>query len=90
VGSTKNASNIAKHGVSFDEAKAAFDDPRAVVAFDPDHSTSKELRWWLLGKVRNKVMLVRYTQRPSEIIRIIGAGYWRGGKEIYEKAERKK
>ncbi len=64
----KNASNVAKHGVSFEDAKAAFDDPRAVVAFDPDHSTQKELRWWLLGKVREKVMLVRYTQRPHGII----------------------
>ena len=85
----KNASNIVKHGVSFEEAEKAFEDPDAVVAFDPDHSTKEELRWWLLGKVRERVMLVRYTQRPSGIIRIIGAGYWRIGKEIYEKAERK-
>ena len=84
----KNTSNITKHGVSFDEAKKAFDDPHAVVAFDPEHSTQEELRWWLLGKVRDRVMLVRYTQRPSGIIRIIGAGYWRVGKEIYEKAQR--
>jgi uncharacterized protein len=59
------------------------------VAFDPDHSTPEELRWWLLGKVRERVMLVRYTQRPPGIIRIIGAGYWRIGKDIYEKARRK-
>ena len=70
----KNASNIAKHGVSFEEAETAFDDSHAIVAFDPEHSTQMELRWWLLGKVRNRIMLVRYTQRPSGIIRIIGAG----------------
>lgn len=39
--------------------------------------------------IGNRVMLVRYTQRPSGIIRIIGAGYWGIGKEIYENANRK-
>lgn len=57
-----------------------------MVAFDDEHSTLRELRWWLLGKVGERVMLVRYTHRPSGRIRIIGAGYWRIGKEIYEKA----
>lgn len=37
----KNASNIAKHGVSLEEAKAAFDDPHAVVAFDPGTQHAK-------------------------------------------------
>ena len=85
----KNATNVAKHGVSFEVAKEAFDDPNAVVAFDSDHSGAGELRWWLLGMVNVRVLLVRYTHRPSGTIRIIGAGYWRTGKELYEKAQRK-
>ena len=83
----KEATNLAKHGVTFSEAQRAFIDPRAIVAFDAAHSPrgGHELRWWLLGKVGNRVMLVRYTHRPSGIIRIIGAGYWDVGAKIYEK-----
>jgi uncharacterized DUF497 family protein len=81
----KAAANLAKHGVAFDDARRAFEDPRALVAFDEEHSTLRELRWWLLGKVDGRVMLVRYAHRPHGSIRIIGAGFWRIGKEIYEK-----
>ena len=34
----KAASNLLKHGVSFDEAKTVFDDPLYVDFYDPDHS----------------------------------------------------
>lgn len=86
----KNSANKVKHGVSFEEAEKAFEDPDAVVALDADHSAGGELRWWLLGKVGGRVLLVRYTHRPSGIIRIFGAGYWRIGKELYEKAQRER
>ena len=43
-----------------------------------------ELRWWLLGKVDARILLVRYTHRPNGIIRLIGAGYWREGRDYYE------
>ena len=56
----KEATNLAKHGVPFSEAEQAFSDPLAVVAFDEVHSLrgKSELRWWLLGKVGARVMLV--------------------------------
>ena len=86
----KEATNIAKHGVPFSEAQRAFDDPLALVAFDEAHSPrgGHELRWWLLGKVRGRVMLVRYTHQPGGIIRIIGAGYWQMGEKYYEEKNR--
>jgi uncharacterized DUF497 family protein len=86
----KEATNIAKHGVPFSEAQQAFDDPFALVAFDEAHSPrgGHELRWWLLGKVGARVMLVRYTHRPGGIIRIIGAGYWEIGEKVYEEKNR--
>jgi uncharacterized DUF497 family protein len=34
----KAAENLAKHGVSFDEAETVFDDPLYVDFNDPDHS----------------------------------------------------
>ena len=80
----KAESNLAAHGVTFESAKQAFDDPQAIVVFDAEHSGKRELRWWLLGRVDLKVMLVRYTHRPGGVVRIIGAGYWRQGKDIYE------
>jgi hypothetical protein len=36
------------------------------------------------GKVKGGVMTVRFTDREGRI-RIIGAGYWRKGKKIYDK-----
>ena len=66
----KETANIEKHGVSFSKAEKAFDDPKAVSVFDTEHSTKTELRWWLLGKVGPRVMLVRYTHRENGRIRI--------------------
>jgi len=37
----------------------------------------------VFGKVDDEIMTVRFTYR-AEKIRIIGAGYWRKGKKIYE------
>lgn len=34
----KAARNLAKHGVAFDEAVSAFDDPLYIDFFDPEHS----------------------------------------------------
>ena len=80
----KAQANCDRHGVDFEEAKLAFSDPQALVIFDETHSDKLELRWWLLGEVNSRIMLVRYTHRPDAVIRIFGAGYWRQGKQIYE------
>ncbi len=63
----KEATNLLKHGVPFSEAKRAFGDPHAIVAFDEVHSPrgTSELRWWLLGKVGTRIVPVRYTHRPN-------------------------
>ena len=37
----KAAANLAKHGVSFDDAKTVFDDPLYVDFYDPDHSADE-------------------------------------------------
>ena len=61
-----------------------FADARALVLFDEAHSDQRELRWWLLGLVDGRVLLVRYTHRPGGVIRLIGAGYWRNARTYYE------
>lgn len=79
----KNQANIKKHGVSFYQAQKAFFDKSRVVAEDSAHS-KEEQRYYCFGQVEDGVMTVRFTYRGSKI-RIIGAGYWRAGKKIYEK-----
>jgi uncharacterized DUF497 family protein len=79
----KNSINILKHGVSFEEAQYAFADKNRIIAKDLEHSKTEE-RFYCFGKVNDNIMTVRFTYRKN-IIRIIGAGYWRKGKQIYEK-----
>lgn len=79
----KDRLNQRKHGVAFSAAQYAFADPCRVIARDLDHSTGKEARFYCFGGVGDGIMTVRFTHRDGRI-RIIGAGYWRKGKKIYE------
>ena len=78
----REAANIAKHGVDFDTASRVFLDDRRRVFTDSKHSV-KEPRYFCIGKVKDKVITVRFTYR-KRLIRIFGAGYWRKGKIYYE------
>ena len=80
----KNLSNQENHGVSFHEAQHAFLDENRVIAEDLAHSQD-EKRYFCFGSNEDKtgILTVRFTYRNSRI-RIIGAGYWRKGKKIYE------
>ena len=81
-GPDKDAENQRKHGVSFAEAQAAFLDSARVIARDLEHSRI-EPRFYCFGRVADGVLTVRFTYRGN-VIRIIGAGYWRKGKKVYE------
>lgn len=81
----KDESNTDKHGVSFYDAQEAFLDPNRIIAEDIEHSKI-EKRYFCFGKVNNGIMTVRFSYRGN-IIRIIGAGYWRKGRKIYEEAQ---
>lgn len=78
----KNLGNKQKHGISFELAQYAFIDPNRVIAEDLRHSLT-EKRYYCFGKVEDGILTVRFTYR-KDVIRIIGAGYWRKGKYIYE------
>lgn len=82
--SAKDGQNQQKHGIAFVVAQVAFADPMRVILADDEHSTSEEDRFYCLGQVGGGILAVRFTYR-NKIIRIIGAGYWRKGKKIYEK-----
>ncbi|MBR6234495.1 MAG: BrnT family toxin [Spirochaetales bacterium] len=78
----KNKMNISKHKVSFFEAQDAFFDANRLIRKDVKHSDSEE-RFFCFGKVNGMVCTVRFTMRGNKI-RIIGAGYWRYGRQLYE------
>lgn len=82
----KNKENFKKHKVDFSFAQYAFADPKLVIARDLEHS-QKEKRHYCFGKVEGGILTVRFTYRENRI-RIIGAGFWRKGKKIYEKENR--
>jgi len=79
----KNLINQEKHGVSFALAQLAFLDRQRIILEDLEHSQD-EKRYYCLGQVSEGILTVRFTYRKRKI-RIIGAGYWRKGKKIYEK-----
>jgi hypothetical protein len=81
----KNQLNIEKHGVDFYDAQQAFLDKNRIIAEDLAHSHG-EKRYFCFGKVSSRIMTVRFTWR-NNIIRLIGAGYWRRGKKIYDEAQ---
>jgi hypothetical protein len=80
--SNKDKINQEKHGVSFALAQLAFLDHNRVILEDIEHSDD-EKRFYCLGRVSGEIMTVRFTYRKNQI-RIIGAGYWRKGKKIYD------
>ena len=68
----KAAANEAKHGVSFDEAQEAFDDPNCAEGFDAAHS-DEETRFWLIGLSSRRLLTVVYAERQENVIRLISA-----------------
>lgn len=77
--------SLRKHGVSFHEAALAFDDPHAITGYDAEHS-QHEPRQWLLGmSPKRRVLLVVFTERFNDVVRLISA--WKATPEecdLYE------
>ena len=68
----KAAANLRKHGVPFDEAVTAFNDPLSVLLSDPDHSAGEE-RYLVMGVSTNgRLLVVAFVERPPRT-RIISA-----------------
>jgi uncharacterized DUF497 family protein len=70
----KNASNIKKHKISFEEAKTVFLDDNAAIAIDPDNSINEE-RFIIIGfSSFARLILVCFCERNNgNTIRIISA-----------------
>jgi uncharacterized protein len=68
----KAARNLAKHGVSFEEAATVFGDPLGRITSDPRHSVDEE-RFVLLGLSRRQRLLAVMFAERGEAIRVISA-----------------
>ena len=70
----KNAENLRKHGLSFQEGMTVFYDENALLIGDPDHSQDED-RFLLLGlSIRLRTLVVCHCYRESQgAIRIISA-----------------
>jgi uncharacterized protein len=76
--------NLAKHGISFEEAKTVFDDPLYVDIYDPDHSQS-EVRYIIIGESQQgRLLVASYTKRGKAIRLITARLVTPSERELYE------
>ena len=79
--------NLAKHGVSFEEASTVFSDPFELMIHDPLHSEAED-RFVSLAESRNRRLLVVVFTERGERIRIISARKaTRGERRKYEEGK---
>ena len=68
----KARANVGKHGVTFEEARSCFYDPRQIVFYDPDHSDDEDRELLIAHSNQGRVLIISYTLK-TEVIRIISA-----------------
>lgn len=69
---SKAKANRVKHGITFDEAMTAFDDPLSITVHDPDHSIEED-RYVTIGlSAPQRLLVVVHTERGIHI-RLISA-----------------
>ena len=83
----KATSNLAKHGVSFEEATTVFGDPRSLTIPDPEHSVTEQ-RFILLGRSHSgRLLVVLHTERGDHLRVISGRLASRKERKTYEQAQ---
>ena len=78
----KAETNAKKHGVRFQDAVKAFDDPNGFELLDEDHSFA-EARFQLIAMADGTILLVVFTERVNAIRHICARKANREGIEIY-------
>ena len=71
--SRKAKSNQRKHRVSFDEGCTVFDDSRATIFPDEDHSNGEEREIIVGYSILDRMLLVSFTERSLDRVRVISA-----------------
>jgi uncharacterized protein len=83
----KAAANFRKHGVSFEEAASAFQDPLARIHADPGHS-ALEHREILIGhSTQGRLLLVAFTDRRGRLRLISAREVTRRERRDYEESQ---
>ena len=80
----KAASNLSKHGVSFDEAVSVFGDGRALTFSDTDHSELEDRSRTFGVSNKTRLLVVVHTERRNGIRIISARKATRYEKDIYE------
>ena len=70
----KARANFEKHGVAFDEAASAFDDPGGLDGEDLRHSVTETRRLRLAMSEARRLLVVAYTMR-GQAVRLISARF---------------
>ena len=80
----KDAGNLRKHGISFDDATTVFGDPLAITYADPDNS-EEENRFLTFGHTSNGLLIiVSHTHRDDKIRPISARKMTRKERREYE------
>jgi len=83
----KSRDNVAKHGVSFEEAMTAFGDPLGRTLEDHSHS-DVEKRFVLIGEsARRRLLVVMFTERGDAVRLVSARKATRGERRDYEESE---
>jgi len=69
---SKADANLAKHGVSFEEALSCFFDPEQVAFYDPEHSGDEDRELLIAHSSLGRLLIVSYTLR-GRVARLISA-----------------
>lgn len=65
----KNGENVGKHGLSFADAPEIFEAP--MLAAPDTREDYGEDRWIAIGFLKNFVVVIVYTEREEDVIRVI-------------------
>jgi hypothetical protein len=82
--SSKAAINLRKHGVAFQEALTVFADPLARIHDDPEHSMGEPREVIVGHSTRNRLLVVVFIERESEVRVISARRATRHEREEYE------
>ena len=69
---SKAKSNLAKHGVSFEDASTVFGDPLSLTILDPAHSQAED-RFIIIGRSHQQELLIVVHTERGDNIRVISA-----------------
>jgi uncharacterized protein len=81
----KARSNLAKHGVAFEEASTVFGDPSSLTISDPEHSRTEERFVTMGAAFTGELLVVVHTDRGDNVRIISARRASRGERKSYEK-----